>query len=391
MRFCVKGYHPEQGIVSLALEAGSPEQARVQATDRGMDVIAIEQALGWRIRHTERFDVLLFSQEVQALLSAGLSLIETLGALGRKEGPSRKHDLLDGLVGQLREGKAFSVALGAYPREFPPLYRALVAASEKTGDIVHALDRFIAYRARLDEVRKRVVTASLYPALLLGVGGLVVLFLLLYVVPRFTRVYEEFGRQLPLMSRLMMEWGAFVSHHGTLLLGLILLIVVATTLGLRRHSNFGAILLRRLPGLRERLEQYELARFYRTTGLLQQGGIPLVGALEMAAGLLGEELAAALGKVVAELRAGQPFSAAMERHGLAPPVALDLLRVGERTGDLGEKLARVADFFDEEQARWIEWFSRLFEPLLMLAIGLLIALVIVMLYLPIFELAETIQ
>lgn len=391
MRFRVKGYHPEQGVVSLALEAGSPEQARVQATDRGMDVIAIEQALGWRIQRADRFDVLLFSQEVRALISAGLSLIEALGALCRKEGPSRKHDLLDGLVGQLREGKAFSVALGAYPREFPPLYRALVAASEKTGDIVHALDRFIAYRARLDEVRKRVVTASLYPALLLGVGSLVVLFLLLYVVPRFTRVYEDFGRQLPLMSRLMMEWGAFVSHHGTLLTGLILLIVVATTLGLRRHSNFGAILLRRLPGLRERLEQYELARFYRTTGLLQQGGIPLVGALEMAAGLLGEELAAALGKVVAELRAGQPFSAAMERHGLAPPVALDLLRVGERTGDLGEKLARVADFFDEEQARWVEWFSRLFEPLLMLAIGLLIALVIVMLYLPIFELAETIQ
>lgn len=391
MRFLVKGYHPEQGIVSLALEAGSPEQARVQAAERGMDVIAIEQAFGWRISRTERFDVLLFSQEVQALLSAGLSLIEALGALSRKEGASRKRDLLDGLVAQLREGKPFSTALGAFPHEFPPLYRALVAASEKTGNIVHALDRFIAYRVRLDEVRKHVVAASLYPALLVGVGGLVVLFLLLYVVPRFTRVYEDFGRQLPLMSRLMMEWGAFVSHHGTLLLGLVVLGGAMLTLGLRRHANWVAATLRQLPGLRERLEQYELARFYRTTGLLQQGGIPLVGALEMAAGLLGSELGSALARVIADLRSGQPFSAAMERYGLAPPVALDLLRVGERTGDLGEKLGRVADFFDEEQARWIEWFSRLFEPLLMLAIGLLIALVIVMLYLPIFELAETIQ
>lgn len=391
MRFRVKGYHPEQGVVSLALEAGSQEQARVLAADRGLDVIAIDSAFGWRAQGADRFDVLLFSQEIRALLAAGLSLIEALGALSRKVGASRKRELLDGLVAQLREGKPFSLALNAYPRDFPPLYRALVAASERTGDIVHALDRFITYRIRLDEVRKRVIAASLYPALLVGVGGLVVLFLLLYVVPRFTRVYEDFGRQLPLMSRLMMEWGAFVSHHGTLMLGIVLLASIALTMGLRRNSGLAARTLRRLPGLRERLPQYELARFYRTTGLLQQGGIPLVGALEMAAGLLGAELSEALARVTADLRAGQPFSASMERHGLAPPVALDLLRVGERTGDLGEKLARIADFFDEEQARWIEWFSRLFEPLLMLAIGLLIALVIVMLYLPIFELAETIQ
>lgn len=392
MRFLVKAYHPDQGVVSLPCDAASPEQARVQATDRGMDVIAVEHSLVWsRLKGSDTFDVLLFSQEIRALVSAGLSLIESLSALARKEDASRKRDLLDDLIRQLREGKPLSVALRAFPNEFPPLYLALMAASEQTGDIADALERFIIYRTRLDEVRKRVVAATLYPALLIGIGGLVVVFLLFYVVPRFTRIYEDFGRQLPWMSRLMMEWGTFVTHHSGILLAAMTLGVLAIALGVRRHKQDLASWVKRLPGLRERIGRYELARFYRTTGLLQQGGIPLIASLEMAAELLGPDLRLQLERAVRDLRTGQPFSGAMERTGLAPPVALDLLRVGERTGDLGEKMARIADFYDDEQARWIEWFTRLFEPLLMLAIGILIAFVIVLLYLPIFELAETIQ
>lgn len=392
MRFQITAYHPQQGLVSLACDAGSLEQAKLQATDQGLEVVSIEQRwTRYQGKRDEGFDLLLFTQEIRALLSAGLSLIEGLGALARKESATRKRDILDGIVRQLKDGKPLSTALRAYPDEFPTLYLALVAASEHTGNIGQALGRFNEYRVQLDGIRKRVVAAMLYPSLLLGTGGLVVVFLLLYVVPRFTRIYEDFGRQLPWMSRLMMEWGRFVTQHGTLLLCGSAILVGAIAVAMQRHRNDMGNWLRGLPVLADKLGQYELARFYRTTGMLQQGGISLISSMGMAADLLGSNLRDALRRAVLDLRNGQAFSTAMEASGLAPPVALDLLRVGERTGDLGEKMIRIADFYDEEQARWIEWFTRLFEPLLMLAIGILIAFVIVLLYLPIFELAETIK
>jgi general secretion pathway protein F len=142
--------------------------------------------------------------------------------------------------------------------------------------------------------------------------------------------------------------------------------------------------------LRERFQTYALSRFYRTLGLLQQEGLPIINALGLARELLPEDGRLALDRVALDVRAGIALSEALEKHELAPPVASDLLRVGEKTGDIGEKMIRIADFYDAEIARWTEWFLKLFEPLLMLTIGLFIAFIVVLLYLPIFELAGSI-
>ena len=138
-------------------------------------------------------------------------------------------------------------------------------------------------------------------------------------------------------------------------------------------------------------QAFVLARFYRTLGMLVQSGISLVGSLDLARVLLDHERQLALDAAVTRIRAGASLSNAMEEGGLAPAVASDLLKVGEKSGDVGEKMIRIADFLDNETSRWIEWFVKLFEPLLMLSIGLFIALIVVLLYLPIFELAGSLQ
>lgn len=395
MRFKIVAYRPQEGVVSLSLEAANFDAARSLAKERGINIVSIRQRWHWAAQRRRReppFDLLLFSQELRSLLDAGLSLIESLVVLSRKETATSKQQLIEVLIRHLREGKPFSAALREFPAIFPPLYATLTAASEQTGNLAGSLGRFIDYRRQMDMARKRVVSAAIYPALLLGVGGLVVVFLMTYVVPRFSRVYEEFGSDLPFMSKLLMRWGGLVNTYGLEILlalavlgGLAVVLLRQTT----RHLRFLHRLLahKALRGLRNRLHIYALSRFFRTLGLLQQEGIPIVAALGLARDLLDEEGRLALDRVALDIRAGVTLSEAMLRENLAPPVASELLKIGEKTGDVGEKMIRIADFYDEEIARWSEWFLKLFEPLLMLTIGLFIAFIVVLLYLPIFELA----
>jgi general secretion pathway protein F len=149
--------------------------------------------------------------------------------------------------------------------------------------------------------------------------------------------------------------------------------------------------LTRIPAIGERLRMYQLARFYRTVGMLLRGGLAIMPALNMTADLLQGPLRSRLAESANKIREGTPISAAMEEYGLTTPVSLRMLRVGEHTGRMGDMMERIAHFYDDEIARWVEWFVRLFEPLLMAFIGLAIGAIVVMMYFPIFELAGSIQ
>jgi general secretion pathway protein F len=150
-------------------------------------------------------------------------------------------------------------------------------------------------------------------------------------------------------------------------------------------------LLWRIPALGQRLRIFQLARFYRTLGMLLKGGTPIIAALGSVSGLLDATLQVKMQKASAAIQEGQPISMAMNQAGLTTPVALRMLRVGERSGKIGDMMERIAAFYDEELSRWIDWFTRLFEPILMLFIGLVIGVVVLLLYMPIFELAGNIQ
>jgi general secretion pathway protein F len=146
-----------------------------------------------------------------------------------------------------------------------------------------------------------------------------------------------------------------------------------------------------LPGVRERIFLYQVTRLYRSLGILLQSGIPILQAIGMARGLLGARMAALLDEAAQRVREGQPLSHALEANQLSTPVALRMLHAGEQAGNLGAMMERTADFYDEEMSRWIEWFVRLFEPLLMVFVGAVIGVVVILMYIPIFELAGSVK
>jgi general secretion pathway protein F len=396
MRFEVKAFRDKGSIVSLRVEAMSPAEASLAVERQGYSVLGVDRPRGMALAlpfgHA-RFPLLLFSQELHVLLKAGLSLVEAMETLTEKESHAPTREILTRIMGYMLEGRTFSHALEQSPSVFPALYVAMVRAAEHTGDLPVSLSRYVAYRMQLDEVRKKIVAASIYPVLLMSVGALVVIFLMAYVVPRFSGVYEVSGRGIPWLSQVLLEWGKLMHSNGPAVVVGALALAVACVYGFSRMParRWVAGRLWRIPAVGERMRIYQLARLFRSVAMLLKGGIPIVSALGMVRSLLHPALRTRLDLAIVAIREGQPTSQAMSTNELTTAVALRLLRVGERSGNLGDMMAQIADFHDEEMARWTEWFTRLFEPLLMTLIGLVIGVIVVLMYLPIFELAGAVQ
>jgi general secretion pathway protein F len=394
MRFRIKAMSGGADVLSYVLDAADEADARRQVTSAGLAFISIarERTLNFGKRGT-RMPLVTFSQEMVALLDAGLSLVESIETLGEKEASPMIRRTLDQVLVRLREGQTFGAALAEHPQSFPALYVATVRASERTGALREALTRYVTYQQQIDVLRKSLVNASIYPAVLCGAGLLVVAFLMGYVVPRFSSIYEDMGSNLPLASRLLMKWGQFIEAHGYLVavgtVGMIIgLVYTFTRPGVR--SAIGARIAR-IPALGSRLHVYQLARLYRTVGMLQRGGTPMVTAMRMSAGLLGANLRSNFANATQAVREGRSIADAMEQYGLTTPVATRMLRVGERSGNMGDMMERIAAFYDEELSRWVALVTRLIEPALMSLIGVVIGVIVVLMYFPIFELAGSIK
>jgi general secretion pathway protein F len=397
VQFELRTITQEGRIESVDVSALDERGAREQASSRGHTVLTVRRKsalspMFWRERGG-RFPVVLFSQELLVLLGAGLPLVEAVQTLADKERHAEFRTVLERIVATLRQGQSLSAALEQHPRAFSALYVATVRASERTSDLAPALSRFIAYQTQLEAIHKRVVNASIYPALLVAVGGLVTVFLLLYVVPRFSHVYAERGADLPLFSRLLLLWGKVAGEHAAALIAGIAGVALALWYAARRPAARATLgnALRRAPMIGDRMKVYQLARFYRTTGMLLRGGMPLVPALEMSADLLHPALRQNLAAASQAISEGRAVSESMDRNGLTTAVALRLLSVGEQSGNMAEMMERIAIFHDEEISRWVDWFTRLFEPILMATIGLVIGAIVILMYMPIFELAGSLQ
>ena len=213
------------------------------------------------------------------------------------------------------------------------------------------------------------------------------------MVPRFAEVYQGAGRNLPWMSQVMLSWGQFVTEHGLVLLLALALAGSVLLTAVRRVLRHGGVarLLAKLPGIGERVRIYELSRLYLTLGMLAEGGITIVQAISTVQAMVSPRMQASLQGARGAIEAGQPLSSAFEQHQLTTPISLRMLRVGERTGDMSPMLTQSAAFYDGEISRWIDRFTRTFEPLLMAAIGLIVGAIVILLYMPIFDLAGDIS
>jgi general secretion pathway protein F len=378
----------------LELDAPSLAEARAQVLRQGFSVLdARSVGSPWRggFARRHRFDIAVFVEQLHDLLVAGLSVIEALVTLERGASASNASVLAE-LARRLRSGERLSDALSAQPT-FPALLVALVRASELTSDLPQALSRFLDHERRVSELRHRLTSVAIYPLLVTLVGLGVLVFLGLYVMPRFARIFEDMTGPLPWSATAMVWWSQWLSNHGMLLAVGAALVAVMTATSLAtpaaRRQLLGRLL--DLQPLRARLRTYFLARWFRATGMLVDGGIPLPEALRLSNELL--PLAMQPGGVQVEraVRDGHTPADAHLRAGMTTPVAEQLMRAGERTGDLGAVLLRIAQFHEAEVARSLERGMRALEPVVMTLIGFGVGAVVILMYLPIFELASTLQ
>lgn len=400
MQFEVRALSSDHKMTQLTIDAHDEADARRQIEGRGLFTAAISPAshsFYARIFSSKprsvRLPLVLFSQELLALLNAGLSIVECLEALLEKEENDGRRSILTRMLSGLRDGKRFSTVLAEQSELFPALYIGIVKAAEGTSDLPRSLMRFVDYQQRIDSVRSKIISAAIYPMILLLVGGGVTFFLIAYVVPRFAEVYQGAGRSLPWLSQMLLNWGQFATKRTTTLLVIIFVALSLIALIWRQFFANGGLsrLISTMPGIGERVRIYELSRLYLTLGMLLEGGIPIVPAMETVQGIVSPNIKLGLQAATASIESGTPLSVAFEANHLTTPISLRMLRVGERSGELGQMLTQSASFYDGEISRWIDRFTRTFEPLLMAAIGLIIGGIVVLLYMPIFDLAGSLS
>jgi general secretion pathway protein F len=340
-----------------------------------------------------RLDVGSFAHELAALLDAGLGIIESLNTLEAKEASPSQRAILHRLAQTVTEGLPLSHALAEEGDAFPELLTAAVAAAEHTGDLPTSLRRFAENQAALRTLRSRFIGAAIYPAVLLAVGSVVVMFLLGFVVPKFAQLIERAPHEVPLASRLLLNWGTTLAGHPWLFgASAFVLAAAAAAIAVRGHrTGWRMSGMQRLWVIGPLIRQFRQAQFYRTAAMLVGGGIPALRALTMCGALLTPEDQRALAGAMTSISEGQSIGTAMAASGVADVVAERMLVVAGRTGNLAEALGRIAAFQENHLERAIDVATRLIEPALMIFIGLVIGGIVVLMYMPIFELAAGLQ
>ena len=389
---------PDGLLQSLHVAANDITAATAQATQRGMSVLSCvdtghAQGAHAPLRAHARLDVAIFSQELAALVAAGLAVVEALRTLAAKETVSSRKALLSEIACGVSDGLPLSTAMAQHPESFPALLVATVTASEQTGDLSTSLRRYAQHQSSFKALRDKVIAAAIYPLLLLALGSIVVLFLLGVVVPKFATLIDATRGEIPWSSRLLLSWGRLVASHPLIVaLGASAMIVgVAGVVRQTLRNGARARWIELLPFVGSTVRQFRHAQLYRTTGMLVHGGITAPRALQLSGSLLGSEDQLRLARAIALIREGRGISQSLSAVRLGDPVATSMLAVAERTGALAEMLEHIAQFHEARLARSIELTSRLFEPALMIAIGLVIGAIVVMMYLPIFDLASSLQ
>ena len=392
LRVLKQGLAPYQTV----LNAASLDEARYQAEQQGLTVLQVKPhkaPLGFLTQGTAVFPLVLFCQEFRVLFEAGLSVSEVLDTLIAKETSASTMQVLQALLTAVNEGKTLSQAFSLQAEVFPSLFTATVSAAETTGDLPEALLRYSQYLESVDLLKKRIVSASVYPAIVVGFGLLVLLFLVIYVIPKFSKIYETQVHSVSTSTQLLLKIGTFSQHYGMYIMLLFAFVVVFVVSMLTQPSVRAKLYgqLWRIPYLGEKMRIYHLSRFYRTFSMLLKSGIPVLNGLSMVDSLMGAGLKNNLQQAKKYIAEGQSFSQALDASHLTTPVALRLFNVGEKTGTLDQMMERTASFHEEQMLRWVDRFTKVFEPTLMACIGVLIGGIVLMMYMPIFELASGID
>jgi type IV pilus assembly protein PilC len=389
-------------IIEGVYVADSEAHLRRELEDKGLFILSLQRrgllpAFGVSRGHRRRIrrqELLVFNQELATLLKAGMPLVQSLDILRQRVLNPTFKGVLDEIYDRVKAGTALSDAVGAHPDLFPAVYAASLMAGERAGNLDEVIRRYVAYEKVIGAVRRRTISALIYPAILATLMLVLIGIIVLRVVPAFSDFYNQFGRELPLSTRIVVGLSSFAVGNFAIIVAAVAAISIGVVTWWRQAGQRTKVdrMLLELPWAGATVRKFATSQMARTVATLLGGGIPLVNALEIAGrSMTNRFLAGELSEVGLRVREGESFAASMLARGVFPDVAVKMIEVGESTGALQEMLNSLAEFYDEEIETEVARFITLVEPLILVIMGIVIAMVVLALYMPLFELSSVVR
>ena len=386
-------------IVEQTFTAADEAALRSELEQKGYYLFAIRKGIRLEDIRLRRKRVaipllLIFGQELAALLKAGLPLLQSLDVmLERQKDPTFRASLAN-VREKVKSGVAISEAFKAEGELYPPILSASLVAGERSGSLETVLRRFVQYLRLTQALKKKAISVSVYPIVLFTVMTALVFVMLVYVIPQFQSFYEGLNAQLPTPTRVLMAISGAIRENIPWILLTLAAGVVTLLVWLRRPESTVKVdrMLLRIPYLGRLMRMYATSQLARTLSTLLTGGLPLLNAIDVAANSIGNRaMAVAVARATPQIREGKSLTTALESTGMLENLALEMVKVGEQTGALGDMLGSVAEFYDEEVDTRLATVLALVEPLMLVMMAFLVAGMLLAFYLPLFQAISAVQ
>jgi type IV pilus assembly protein PilC len=389
---------PDGQIIDRTVDAVDLRAAKEEVQRQGLHVFNVKQSgfslssllpRGRRLVSIDRF--LVFNQELLALVRAGLPIVQSFEIMLERQRDARFRQVLLEIRDKIKSGVALSDAFASYGRAFPPIYSTSLRAGERSGDLEGVIRRFLRYQKLIANLRKRVISALIYPSVLVTISVVMVFVMLTYVIPKFSEFYTGMGAELPFATRLVMGISDAVRGNILIVIG----VVVVASIAIKRWSRtvVGGLavdrFLLRVPLVGGILHRFAILQFTQSLGTLLSGGTPMVPAIEIASESIGNRyISQSVGGIVKRVREGESLWHSLESTGVMSDLAVEMIKVGESTGALNEMLNNVSEFYDEEIEAKLSRMITLLEPIILVVLGVVIAGLLYAFYLPLFQLSK---
>ncbi len=391
--FSYRATDMEGAIAEGSIDAADERSAVEILRDRGIIPLAVElprESMFLKLAsRSYDADLLIFTTELSALLNAGLPLDRSLQILAEITESGQMKEVVGAVLKSIRGGASFSDALGKNRKVFPKIYVNMVKAGETGGILPPVLERLAEFLESRRDLRAQVISAMIYPCVLLATGGLSIIILLTFVLPRFSAVFAETGSALPFSTQVLLAVSGFLKSYGWCVIPLIALAWAA--LRYLNSSEKGRLKLDalKLKFMGDLVRKLETARFCRTLGTLIGNGVPLLQALGNSRDVIGNQVIASAVNTVSEgARQGKGISLPLAATGVFPPLALSMIKVGEETGQLETMLIRIAVTYEKALKEAVRRFISVLEPALILAMGMIIGFIVISVLVAVFSITD---
>lgn len=398
MTFQWEGTDKQGQRVKGEINSTSESLAKIEVRKLGVTPMRVRKKpkplLGGGKKKITPKDIAVFSRQLATMIASGIPLVQAFEIVGQgHENPSMQ-ELLLGVKSDIEGGDTLADALRRRPQHFDELYCNLVEAGEQAGALETLLDKIATYKEKTEEIKGKIKGALFYPVAVIIVGLIVSAILLVFVVPQFAELFQDFGADLPAFTQFVLGLSEFMQAYWWVIFGGGGLAVYLFSFAKKRSSAFNRFLDRlmlRIPVFGPLVEKSAVARFARTMATMFAAGVPLVEALDSVSGATGNSVYGdAVQKMKQDASTGQQINASMRQTQLFPSMVVQMVAIGEESGALDTMLTKVADFFEREVDDAVNSLSSLMEPMIMAILGVLVGGLVIAMYLPIFKLGSVV-